>query len=315
MLMILVFMTVLSIVVSTDKIVPEKAPIATPIKYDTKVSTFGFTVEGEHTWLSTQVGISIVNYVVKMDFNESEWKDYYNKISTAWTTFENNGAFADSTLKSEYISLSNSGFEALKDTVINIQHMLIYKNMGEKVPESKCVIELGSINKLEMERTCLHLEKALTHIKSTWTATDVKADLDKRQVLMEFIDVYNTAMLDLNLQTRNIIGTLEALSEGNFPIEVLGPKRSCHVSTSIEGEVYDIISCGGNKDGYTCRVEVTQPLALLEVYLIHPISYDGWSAVETNSSHLLVKDKLRSVVKLMHCTVMGLIHPICQEWE
>jgi hypothetical protein len=298
-----------------SKVAAEKevAPVAPPIKYDTKISSFGFIIEGEHTYLSVKTGISVVNYAVTIDFNITEWETLYEKLTNAFKTFEKNGAFADATVKSEYISLANTGYLSLKEANDNIIHIMAYKLSSKAVPESTCLISLGSINKLEIERIFLHLEKSLSHIKATWVPADLRNDLDKRQVIMEFLTIFNSGLEELSGTSQNILAILEMLSENTMPIFALGPKRSCHVGTTTEGEQYRIISCGGNTNGYTCRTEVIQPLGLMEVNMIHPVPYAGLQVINTNDTHILVKETSTSTVKLMFCTHRTLSHPICRE--
>jgi len=76
---------------------------------------------------------------------------------------------------------------------------------------------------------------------------------------MEFVDLVNVGLLGLNWPTRNIVGTLEAWSENNFPVYVLTQKCSWHVCTTLEGEIYNTVNCRGNSAGYTCCTKVTQP--------------------------------------------------------
>ena len=306
MLLILTFLDPLH--VQGDKIINEQ--IAT-------VAPFNFLVEGPRSWVTTKSVKEIVEFNVAINFNLAAWTQVVGDLNHRFRRFEELSIFSsDADLKNEFLSYSSPGFNGLEKAEKLGSYIMKFKNEQKPHNPLSCTINLFEFDLAELTRLRVNLDFRASYLLPTWTAESVKASTEAQELLLSWVSVFNDGIVDLIDFVHSLMETLENLSDGHFPAQYLGERKSCHPTTSVtEGEHFEIIACAGHNNGFSCNVTVTQPTEFMGVWPLYPIVYENIRIQGSNSFMEFFKNVETHSFIMAECDKSELAHPMCEFYQ
>jgi hypothetical protein len=290
----------------------EKVLIPSGNSTNPPLKNFGLFIEKEPSLIAFKARVSHVMYAIKLDFTRSKFLALQTQIQKSFQNFEMIPALNKSELlANNYMSLMEVGYFQLVEAEKAIHYILTYTNEHNEEPYGQCNITLEEIKADELTRIHLNMENRLSQIKTAWTSDEVSKDLSKQSAIMAVISVFNDGVSEVYAKVMKMTMALDAMSEHEFPASILGANKSCSVENSREGENYEIQACYAHKNGYSCAVEITQPIALRNITRLYPVVYDNLFISGSNPSHWIVKESDPPSIQEVECEFLNLQHPVC----
>ena len=294
----------LLIVVSGNPVVRSKGMTQGP---------FAFLVPGINTWITNKAKIETVTYIVKFTFSKEEWDEKAKAINEKYKEFSTLPFFGtNSDLKDEFVSYTGPGFLHLKNVETTLKYLFKYKVPSAEFTPGSCVKELVTLDFDEIKRFLINLELRLKKITKTWTDSMIREDLLKQNTIMSWIGVFNEGCAEIEYLAQQASDALEQLNDNVFPAHLLGPDKVCSSSEiSIEGEIFDIKECTGHKAGFSCNVQVLQPVHMMAITPMHKVAYQSLVLKGGQQNLPFARNTETMSLMLIDCEFTKLAHPVC----
>ena len=285
-------------------------------KFSQDLPPFDFLVQTGIGQITSKTATEQVLYTVKWDFTKVEWDElvkYYNK---AFSDFETLPFFtANRELKDEYLSYAGIGFYHLARAENLGNYLVKYKQQTLPYVAGTCAKDIIFFQKTELQRLKVNLEFRFSYISSTWTGASIKENINQQEVLMSFISTFNAGMTELSTTVSATVQILESLNDNIFPAHLLGEEKGCRTGKGLEGELFEIQSCFGHAEGFSCLTKVSQPLSFTKVIKYHPVSYGNIRLIGESKDHLFFKNVDTNMLFGSICDKVETLHPTCTTEE
>ena len=269
---------------------------------------FHFLVQGEQSYIANKLVTETVEYQVGLNFSLAAWDQVVVDLNERFRKFENLGFFTDSELKGEFLSYTSQGFYGLSKAETLGNYIMKYKNENKSHLAATCAQTLLTWNLDEMSRFRVNRDYRFSYINVNWEVSFVKSDTEALETLLSWIQTFNEGGTELFHTARQLVETLEMLNDDIVPSYLLGENKTCKSEgSSLEGEIFHIINCNGHKEGFSCMVQVTQPVEFTSVYLIEKVVYDHMELEGRYVRNTQTKGLMR-----LECEELQLAHPACE---
>ena len=269
---------------------------------------FHFLVQGEQSYIANKLVTETVEYQVEFNFSVAAWNQVVTDLNERFRKFENLGFFSDSELKGEFLSYTSLGFYGLSKAETLGNYIMKYKNENKPHLAATCVQTLLTWNLDEMSRFRVNLDYRFSYINVNWEVSFVKSNTEAQETLLSWIQTFNEGGTELFHTARQLVETLELLNDGIVPSYLLGENKTCkNEGSSLEGEIFHILNCNGHKEGFSCMVQITQPVEFTSVYLMEKVVYDH---MELEGRYVL-NTQSKGIMRL-ECEELPLAHPACE---
>jgi len=151
-------------------------------------------------------------------------------------------------------------------------------------------------------------------IKGEWTVDDIKNSPDKQTILFEYCSYFNDFSIIYGQRASSIITALEQLSDGHFPEILLGNLlKTCTTAINGNGEIFEVVQCGGTDKGFRCQIIVRQATNLKEYDTMVPIHYQGIGLMGETKEDLIVRTIDLKEYKYLECEKEYTDFHVCTE--
>ena len=278
--------------------------LTNPVVKVEPVKPFTFLVDGARISVANTVRLEQLDVLIGIDFSEARWKVTQSSLSAIINSFSQFGFFTDATLLNEFGGLCRIGEEGFARLGKLMDECFRFKNENNiDAPINVCSETPLSITNVELQHELTNLGNRFNRIKETWTAQEVKDDVNAQTILVEYCGYLNDFSIVYEQRVSDMLASLEELTDGFYPEILFGNLiRNCTYSINGDGEQYEVIACKGTTKGMRCQVEITQTINLRDYTRSYAVHYNG-IAISGNSPHdIFAKTLDVKEIKYLECS-------------